>query len=195
MPFDDATAKRLVGQFKAGDRGAFDLLFKHHAKLVRALVARVLKTRDESAVEDVCQNVWIKVLDNLGNYESGEAAQFSTWLGMIAKNEALNHRALVRRRRAFQPDPPELPSPELLSPLDREAFMADLTAALRGLPPGCADVFELRHLQGLSYPEIEQMTKVPSLTLYDRMARACAILREKLARWAPDGLNEKETNT
>jgi RNA polymerase sigma-70 factor (ECF subfamily) len=131
---------------KNGDREAMRDLYVRHAARVRACVARIIW--DEHEVEDVTQQVFAKLLTELGRYEPREAP-FGAWVLRVARNVAVDH---VRRARP-------VPCEEVHEPNARVDDSADeartsLQTALASLPAAQRDVLLLTHLVGLSPVEI-----------------------------------------
>lgn len=80
-PSDDTT---LLARLRAGDARAFDALVRsHHGRLVR--LARLFVSTDASA-EEVVQDVWVAVLDQLEAFEG--RSSFLTWISRILVNRA-----------------------------------------------------------------------------------------------------------
>ena len=97
---------RLVERAKAGDRSAFDALFRAHFEAVKEFLLPYLHW-NLSDVEDVVQDTFLVVLDGLEGFR-GEAS-FRTWVFRIARNRALNY---ARDRKAGVPLQPDHPSPD-----------------------------------------------------------------------------------
>ena len=84
----------LVERAQAGDKKAFGLLVeKYHRKLGR-LVGRMV--RDQSEVEDVVQEAFIKAYRALHNFRGDSA--FYTWLYRIGINTAKNYLVSLGRK-------------------------------------------------------------------------------------------------
>ena len=88
---DDCADEGLVLRAKAGDTAAFELLMRRHNQRLYRTARAVL--RDDAEAEDVVQEAWVRVYQNLGRFR-GDAA-FSTWATRIALHEAY---ARLRRR-------------------------------------------------------------------------------------------------
>ena len=84
--------ERLIRAALGGDDGAFALLVGRYKRKVFGLVGRIARDRDE--LEDICQEIFIKVYDNLGKFR-GEAP-FEHWLTKISVRTC--HDALRSRR-------------------------------------------------------------------------------------------------
>jgi RNA polymerase sigma-70 factor (ECF subfamily) len=144
-PVDERRIRRLVTAARAGDREAMHVLYVSFAPGLRTYVARIVGRHD---AEDVTQQVFAKLVDELPSYRAGEAP-FSAWLRRVAHNLAVDH---LRRSRL-------VPCAEVRgrdAPADdagRECT-ASLREALSGLPPAQREVLLLRHLVGLSSGEI-----------------------------------------
>jgi RNA polymerase sigma-70 factor, ECF subfamily len=81
------TDQQLVDQVFKGNKHAFDLLVLRYQHRILALVSRFI--RDQSEVEDVCQEAFIKAYKALPKFRGDSA--FYTWLYRIAINTAKNH--------------------------------------------------------------------------------------------------------
>jgi len=79
----------LVRQSLAGNREAVDHLLISLQPLVYDLAQKMLLNPDDAA--DASQEIMLKVVLNLGSYDSSRAA-FTTWVYTIARNQILNFR-------------------------------------------------------------------------------------------------------
>src|SRR5437588_724620 len=123
----------------AGDRRAFERLYRTHANRVFSICARMVS--DRMAAEELTQDVFVRAWGKLSLYR-GESA-FSTWLHRLAVNVVLNARKSegVRRGR-FGSEPDEMDElPHGATPFP--GISIDLEAAIAGLPPGARRVFVL----------------------------------------------------
>lgn len=84
--------ERLIRAVLAGHDGAFALLVSRYKRRVFGLVSHIARDRDE--LDDLCQEVFIKVYGNLGKFR-GEAP-FEHWLTKISVR--ICHDALRSRR-------------------------------------------------------------------------------------------------
>jgi RNA polymerase sigma-70 factor (ECF subfamily) len=83
----------LVRRAQAGDVDAFEQLLMRHQRRVFAIVGGILRGRED--VEDVAQQVFIKVFQSLRRFDRRSA--FSTWLYKVTVNECWDY---LRKRRA-----------------------------------------------------------------------------------------------
>jgi len=173
------TDQQLVDQVFKGNKHAFDLLVLRYQHRILALVSRFI--RDQSEVEDVCQEAFIKAYKALPKFRGDSA--FYTWLYRIAINTAKNHMVTKGRRPPGtdvdlgDADLAELPS-ELVdsgSPEDKlssNELHLLINNAIEELPEDLRTAFTLREFGGLSYEEITQIMDCPVGTVRSRIFRA-----------------------
>jgi len=161
----------------AGDRRAFERLYRAHVSRVYTLCARMVG--DAATAEELTQDAFVRAWEKLALYR-GESA-FSTWLHRLAVNVVLNHRKSEGRRRGRVDDDPEA--------LDGRAghqppagIRMDLEQAIAGLPPGARRVFLLHDVEGFKHEEIAGMLGVTAGGSKAQLHRARRLLREALDR-------------
>jgi RNA polymerase sigma-70 factor, ECF subfamily len=172
----------LVRACLAGDRRAFDALYRHHAAVVHRRLARLVGRAD---ADDLLQHVFLEAFRSLRSFR-GDAA-FATWLHRIAIHAAM--RELRRRRRhpsadAALDDAVAVADPGL-SPEDR-ARQAELCArALRyldALAPKHRIAFVLRHVEEMSLQEIGALVGAEAPAVGQRVKKAEQVLLARIAR-------------
>lgn len=177
VPSDEA----LLILYANGDPAAARELTQRLAPRVLAYGMRVLGDRAEA--EDVAQEALLRLWKLAPDWRSGEA-QVSTWLYRVATNLATDRlRARVRRRSDALDDTPEpvdeRPGAEAgLIEADR---MAALQAALNTLPERQRQAVVLRHIEGLSNPEIALIMEIGVEAVESLTARGKRLLTAALA--------------
>ena len=176
---DDDAALMLA--FKAGDRAAFETLFRRYTPPLLNFLARML--RDRARAEELAQEVFIRIYNAAGRYEA--RARFSTWMFGIARNLALNDldRAYRRRERPVS-EPHELdfadPAPDAAEQLDAQRLAATLGLALAHLPERQRAALLLRSEQGLGYKEIAEVLETSVSSVKSLLHRAREALLAEL---------------
>ncbi|MDH3688296.1 MAG: RNA polymerase sigma factor RpoE [Gammaproteobacteria bacterium] len=177
----------LVEQVQRGDKAAFDLLVRKYQHKLGNLVSRYVY--DQSEVEDIVQEVFIKAYRAIGRFRGDSA--FYTWLYRIAINTAKNYLVSQSRR------PPntdieagdaeltevgkklrEIATPEA-SVLSHE-LARTVAQALQALPDDLRMAITLRELDGLSYEEIATAMECPIGTVRSRIFRAREAIDKEL---------------
>lgn len=137
---------REVEAAKRGDRDALAALYLRFKDNVYGYVCSIV--RDEHEAEDVTQQVFAKMLRVIDAYEPRGDVPFSGWLLRVARNAAIDH---LRERR---PVPQEQLEELATIALDGHLLGLSLRAALLQLPEDQRRVVVMRHIVGLSPPEI-----------------------------------------
>lgn len=169
----------LISQIMNGNRNAFTFLVNRYQRLVAHVVGRIIQRQDE--LEDVCQEVFLKVYQNLGNYRN--ESKLSTWIATIAYNSAVNY--LRKFKKWDEVDADDSVALRNLTDFKAEHYeTADLHRYIREqielLPVHYRTVLTLFHLEEFSYQEIEQITGMPEGTIKSYLHRAKAMMKEKL---------------
>lgn len=162
----------LVVRCQLGEPAAFDALIARWQRPLWVYVRRM--TGDDHEAQDLQQDVWLRVIRGIGRLRDG--ARLRGWLFGIAR------RALMDRLRreyavpaASDVDPGELAAEP--DPIDTEADLAALDAALDTLPTVERDVLTLFYLRDLSLAELAEALGVPVGTVKSRLFRARKLLR------------------
>jgi RNA polymerase sigma factor (sigma-70 family) len=169
----------LISQVLKGNRNAFTFLVNRYQKLVVHITGRLIHRQDE--LEDVCQEVFLKVYQNLGKYRN--ECKLSTWIATIAYNTSINY--LRKFKKGVEVEPDDSAALRNLTDFHSDEFeKADLHQYIRAqielLPVQYRTVLTLFHLEEFSYQEIEQITGMPEGTVKSYLFRAKALLKEKL---------------
>lgn len=147
----------LIAKAKRGDRDAFGKLYISCLPgIYRYIFFRVGQRREDA--QDLSQTTLIRAWEAIGNY-SVRKANFRTWLYTIAHNVVIDHYRERNRHGTAQlttniVDEGASPEDELItSDLTEEVRMA-----LELVSGEHKQVVILRHMEGLSYAEIAQIT-------------------------------------
>ena len=179
----------LLVAYANGDAEAARELALALAPRALALAARMLADRAEA--EDVTQEAMIRLWRVAPDWRQGEAL-VSTWMHRVVSNLCLDR--LRRRGRQVGLDEvaePADPTPSASDRMQADARLRALSDALARLPGRQAQAVALRHLEGLSNPEIAMamdigVEAVESLTARGKRALV-AILSGRKAELGYDG--------
>jgi len=169
----------LVNQILKGNMNAFTFLVKRYQKLVVHITARLIQRQEE--VEDVCQDVFLKVYQNLGKYRF--ECKLSTWIATIAYNTSINYLRKFKKMMEVNADDSIVlinMTDYKLDDYERTDLHQYINEQIELLPVQYRTVLTLYHLEEFSYQEIEQITGMPEGTVKSYLFRAKALLKEKL---------------
>jgi len=169
----------LINQVLNGNQNAFTFLVNRYQRLVVHITGRMVQRQEE--LEDVSQEVFIKVYQNLKYYRN--ECKLSTWIATIAYNTGINYLRKHKKWEAVLPDDAAILK-SLTGGRSENYETIDLHRYVREkielLPVHYRTVLTLFHLEEFSYQEIEQITGLPEGTIKSYLFRAKALLREKL---------------
>ena len=193
-PFDLASLPDadVVALAQEGREAAYRELVRRYERPVFSLVYRMV--RDRETAEDLAQDTFIKVLNNVERYRP--EFKFSSWLFKIANNVAIDH---LRKRQlntistdgsrhattaaeveASSFDVVE-PGQNALEQLTSQELGTAIERAVARLRPMYRSCILLRHVEGRSYEEIAQTLDLPLGTVKTYIHRARHELRKELA--------------
>jgi RNA polymerase sigma-70 factor (ECF subfamily) len=162
-----------IARAKEGDRDAIRLLYIRYSGNVYGYLRSIV--RDEKEAEDLTQHVFMKLMTVILKYED-QGIPFSGWLLRLARNVALDH---LRKRRAT-------PTEEVFSADTRADDAHDsvrsLHTALEALPEEQRSVVVMRHLVGLTPPEIAARMGRSESSIHGLHHRGRRALQEELRR-------------
>ena len=185
----DEQDQALVARIAAGDRAAFELLFREYGERVFRYTHRLIS--DVTKAEEVTNDVMLEVWKTAARFEG--RSKVSTWILGITRHLALN---AVRRKQLDTVDvddaPPIADEQEISAAVehDRDVLKTALTGALGRLSTDHRDVIELTFFHGLSYQEIAEVVGCPENTVKTRMFHARKQLKGYLtaAGFDPDSV-------
>ena len=172
-----------VRRAAAGDRQAFDDLYRRHAGAVHRRLTRLVGPVAER--EDLLQQVFLDVFRALPSFR-GDAA-FSTWLHRVVVNVAYEHLRAARRRPLVPVAPDDLgqvaapdASPEAVARAREEVARA--LGYLAALKPKKRIAFVLRVVEGLPLDEIARLVGANAPAVGQRVKHAQRELAAMAAR-------------
>jgi RNA polymerase sigma-70 factor (ECF subfamily) len=190
-PLSGLSDPAVVEQARTGSEAAYRELLTRYERPVFSLIFRMV--RDRETAEDLAQETFIKVLNNLDRYSP--EFKFSSWLFKIANNLTIDH---VRRRRVDTisiegaPDAVTAESAKAtsisvvsanespLEELESRELGTAIERAIGKLRPEYRACIMLRHVEDKSYEEIAEIVKLPLGTVKTYIHRARHELRAAL---------------
>lgn len=178
----------LVLRAQRGDKRAFGLLVDKYQRKLGRLLSRMI--RDQSEIEDVVQESFIKAYRALPNFRGDSA--FYTWLYRIGINTAKNYLVSLGRRPTVSTDieiedaenfdsGDELRTTETPeSTMMTKQIAQTVNDTVAGLPEELRTAITLREIEGLSYEEIATIMSCPIGTVRSRIFRARETIALKL---------------
>jgi len=189
--YTDVSDQQVVVFAQEGREDAYRELIRRYERPVYSLIYRMV--RDNETSEDLAQETFIKVLNNIDRYRP--EFKFSSWLFKIANNITIDH---LRRRQldtiSIEGSPDAVTGERMrataiavasggespLEELESRELGASIEEAIAKLRPEYRACIILRHVEDYSYDEIAEIVKLPLGTVKTYIHRARQELREHL---------------
>jgi RNA polymerase sigma-70 factor (ECF subfamily) len=169
----------LIDAARAGDRRAFEALYRLHVGRVYALCLRL--TAQVETAEELTQEAFVRAWQRLASFRGDSA--FGTWLHRLTVNVVLDARRAQRpwfgRMTSIDDDAQFAELEQRSSP--SRADQHDLESAIRALPPGARTVFVLHDVEGWQHDQIASRGGIAVGTSKAHLHRARQLLREWLS--------------
>ena len=183
MPSGDV---QLVERCLQGDDSAWETIVTMYTRRIFNLSYRYTGRREEA--EDLTQDIFIRIYQNLGSFRSN-AGSLQSWILRVGRNLIIDH---YRQSRHFQksagseeletlnladqktPDPHRIAEQR-----DAARFLQD---GLQSLSAELKEAVILRDLEGMAYQEIADILAIPEGTVKSRINRGRIELAKLLSK-------------
>ncbi len=180
----------LIASVLDGSEDAFRRLIERYEERVTRLLMRLV--RDRFAVEDLLQEVFVKVFRKLHAFNQDSALY--TWIYRISVNAATDYLDRQGRRRLrlvedltmIERDDREPGHGGAAEPLLEEEMRRVTREVLETLPEKYRTILILREYEDLSYTEMSDVLACSIGTVESRLFRARKRFKEALERNHPD---------
>lgn len=175
----------IIAAAQKGDVQAFNRLVFEYQSIAYNVAYRILGDRDAAA--DACQDAFFSAFKNIRQFRGGS---FKAWLLRIATNTCYDQLRLKKRRPAdsldaMLEDPDHSlimsdPAPQPEHHALRHELEGAIMSGLQSLPEDQRITLVLTDVEGLSYLEVADITRVSVGTVKSRLSRGRAKLRDYL---------------
>lgn len=184
---ENLSDKQLVSKYLLGEKEALEVFYDRYEKMLYYFILK--KVRRTDVAEDLFQEIWIKVLDNLPKIRF--MRNMKSWLFRISMNHIIDYYR--RQKSAVNPfsldnyfsfsgdkddktnfysvlsDSKSENPREVIADEERRLLFHE---ALRTLPPEMQEVVLLRTESDFKFKDIAQITRAPLNTVLSRMRQA-----------------------
>ena len=178
---DDPTVVALVTRAAGGDPAAWKEIVERYVPLVWSICARFQLSNSDR--EDVAQNVWLLLVEQLGKLR--EPAALPGWLATTTQRECLRVLAAARKAEDAVTLDDTLPVVDV-TVIEQEILVAERNAALRTalgeLPLRCRQLMTMLISDPpRSYAEISATLQIPMGSIGPQRSRCLERLRRSSA--------------
>lgn len=170
----------LLVDLGKGDRRAMKPIYEQSATKLFGLIIRI--TRDKAAAEDILQETYIKIWNNIASFNP-DSAEPLAWLATIARNSAIDWRRSHYQRKFTTQSAFETIADEA-EPVDariqREQEATKVMTMLDELPQARSTEVKDAFFGGMTYRELAEREQLPLGTIKSRIRRTLIQLRDGL---------------
>ncbi|MCH7228025.1 RNA polymerase sigma factor [Haloferula sp. A504] len=170
-PPADPTDEDLIDGINGGDERSFQLLYDRHGEWVLRMAWRI--SGDEHVAQDVAQEVFRYFLGKFPGFEL--RCRLRTFLYPAIRNLSIG--ALRRERRFVGGESGALVIERMPAADPRASEFHEFHRIIGRLSPDHREVLLLRFVDGMTLPEIAELTGIPLGTAKSRLHHALAALR------------------
>jgi len=175
--------KQLVHLYAKGSEKALEVLLHRHKRKLFSYINTMVK--DHQKAEDLFQDTFIKVIDQIKSGRYKEQERFLPWLYRIAHNLVIDtirkEKKMIMERVSEKYDPLAHIQAFDISIEDKINHIGNahlLRVLIRQLPENQQEVLIMRHYSDMSFKEIADVTNVSINTALGRMRYALLNLRK-----------------
>ncbi len=181
VPLEKKRDDVLITLFQSGEEHVFRFLVERYMDRVRNIIYSILREHD--AVDDLAQEVFIKVYEALPRFRF--ESSFYTWIYRITVNKTRDElrrrkvRRLISIENAAERSDREIS--EHLSTTQKSSEASEIvTKSLQLLPEKFRTPIVLKDIEGMSYEEIADVLQCRIGTVKSRLSRGRSMLRKAL---------------
>jgi RNA polymerase sigma factor (sigma-70 family) len=179
----------IIQQIIAGDKQQYTLLMRRYNQRLYRISKGYLD--DETEIEDVMQETYVKAYQNLLKFE--HRSTFVTWLTRILINECLQR---IKTKKRMPGISEETKNFETMNYTDKKSPETEvmntelrqlLETTIAGLPEKYRAVFMMREVEKMSTEETCTVLDITESNAKTRLNRAKELLRNALVNTYPSG--------
>jgi RNA polymerase sigma-70 factor, ECF subfamily len=193
---DAISPDALLQAARSGDRAALSALLEQHQQRVFGFGMKMCGDAEDA--QDVAQETLMTLVRSIPSFRGDST--LSTWLYTVARSFCIkkrrrtkgapaHHEPLDQASQEQASTPAQSPEQMLLGREAREA----VATALDQLEPEAREVVILRDIEGLTAPEVAQVTGLSVAAVKSRLHRARQVLRENLMAVVGEGTGQPPT--
>lgn len=179
------TDEQLVQLFIEGETGALDLLINRHKS--RIFTSIYLLIKDKYLAEDIFQDLFIKVIENLRSNNYKEENKFLQWTMRIAHNLCVDHFRKLKKEPIIKTSDDrdifeilDFKEPNAEQNIMKSQSHGKVMQMVDLLPKEQQEVIILRHFADLRFKEIADLLQCSVNTALGRMRYGLINIRKMI---------------
>ena len=169
-----------INQLKAGDRKAFDSVYRYYSRSLQHFAFSYVK--DRGLAEEVVSDIMLKLWNN--RMQIKNRSQIKAFLYIATKNACID-RVRTGHVLPMEPLPVEAgnligEAPEVYNRILYTELLQQIEEAVNQLPPSQQRVFRMSFLEGKTTEEIAKETGMTASSIFSQKSKAISVLRKLL---------------
>lgn len=176
--------EQLITTLKAGDKTAFEMLFKQYYQPLCHYAFTYVQDRDEA--EEIVQATFLTIWEKRDNLAIHTGVK--PYLYAMVRNACLNvlkHEKVKQQHIALEMAVAERSVESVTRTVMATELETRIFRAMDRLPEQCRLVFKLSRFEELKYTEIASHLSISVKTVENHMGKALRIMREQLKDYLP----------
>lgn len=173
------TEGNLIAQLKARDKAALSYLYDKYGAALYGTAMRIIQ--DEEVTREVVQDIFLKIWDKIGQYDTKKGRLF-TWMLNMTRNAAIDKIRSKEIKRSAKTDPMEN-SVYTIDQQNNTEIPIDgigVKELITDLDPEQQFVINKVYFEGFSHSELSDEYDIPLGTVKSRLRSALKHLRRKV---------------
>jgi RNA polymerase sigma-70 factor (ECF subfamily) len=171
--------QRLTQALKEGQKGALKQLYDQYSPALLGVIVRIV--RQDEAAEEILQNVFLKVWNNIDAYDSSKGRLF-TWMMNIARNASIDHLRSKQYKQNQSIQGLDENVSDLQEMIQTPNFdYIGLDTMVNALDARQQEIIDLIYFQGYTHVEASEALRIPLGTVKSRVRSAVMTLRKRMS--------------
>jgi RNA polymerase sigma factor (sigma-70 family) len=172
--------EKLIQFYLNGDPNAMATLVELYKDRVYRSIYNIVQ--DKYAAEEIFQEVFISLINNMIAGKAGEEGNFLQWATRIAQNLCMEYNRKARQNLVVctTADSVDFSVPAVLPATNYHESHGNIKSMIDMLPENQREVMLLNHYGGLSFTEIAEIMKCSVNVALDSMKQALNSLRKMM---------------
>lgn len=165
----------LIEKYKLGDKSALQELLLRYNLYIYKYIFKI--SRDSFLAEDLKQEVLLKVMNNIQNFDVSEKGKFSSYVIAISKNCYIDY--LRKQKKLINQDLSEdsIIGEKIEDTVINNIYLEEVIKSLNSLPTNQRVPISMKYLEGLTIKEISEILDVETGTIKSRIHNGICKLR------------------
>lgn len=168
------TEEQLLAGLIARQRQAFDYLYANYSAALLGVIIRVVN--DRGTGEDVLQEVFVKIWNNIDKYDSSKSGLFA-WMVSIARNHAIDKMRAKGHHTKWEVQPGE-PKEDTGGASEIYTDGIGMQKLMKNLEETEKEIIDILFFKGYTQSEAAEELNIPLGTVKSRARRAISQLRK-----------------